>query len=72
MSGRISTLLASLKAGTLTTEELALIEQLVAAHRERAAAGTDHGTQEALRTDGSIALLNLAMNEITQLLEVAA
>jgi HK97 family phage prohead protease len=44
-------LLDALKAGTLTTEQRALIAELVAAFGESAAAGFDHGTPEQARPD---------------------
>lgn len=43
----LSTLLDALKDGTLDVERRAVLEQIVAAWNESAAAGNDHGTPEA-------------------------
>lgn len=46
-SQTLSQLLDALKDGSLDPERRALVEQIVAAHQERAAAGQNHGTQQS-------------------------
>jgi hypothetical protein len=41
----LAALLAGLKDGTLSDEQMALVRELVAAHAQHAAAGSDHGTR---------------------------
>lgn len=60
----ISLLIAAVKDGTVTSEQLAHIEQLVSAWQTRAGAGTDHSTPPAPSQDQYAAQLDLLMFEL--------
>jgi HK97 family phage prohead protease len=65
-------LLDAIKAGTLTTEQRALIAELVAAYGESAAAGESHGTPEQARRNRLIELESLFMGVDIDALGAAA
>lgn len=68
----LTPLLDAIRRGDLTAEDRARIEQIVAAHRDRAAAGPDHGTPHQARRNRTVELEGLFMGVDLRAFEVAA